>query len=301
MNKYLRTSLLILLSIFLFSGCQLFDKEEQVPTYLYIDSVGVNPNYVDFGTSSHNISDVWVYINDQLVGCYELPARIPILAEGSNKLTFVAGVRVNGMSATRATYPFFAIKNYDVFLRSDSAMYMKPVFDYIQSSQIAFNEDFESAGIIFEKSIGSDTTIEATNAPENVFINTQDPTETSNYSGVINLNSTKDNFEIETINRYSLPKNGTYIFLEMNYKCTTPILVGTKAYYSSSVNINPLIGLNPTNTWKKVYINLTSAISSEINATNFKIYFSGSLRSGATEDKVLFDNIKVIHSISSKR
>ncbi len=301
MNIRIQNTLIIFSIISFFTGCQLFDKEEQAPSYLYVESVGINSNYVDFGSSSHNISDIWVYINDQLVGCYELPARIPILAEGSNKLSFIAGVRVNGMSATRATYPFYAIKSYDLFLRSDSAIHIKPVFDFIQSSEIAFNEDFESAGIIFEKSIGSDTTIEVANAPENLYVNTQDPTEISNYSGVINLNTIKDNFEIENIVGYNLPKNGTYVFLEMNYKCTTPVMVGTKAYYSSTVNINPLIGLNPTSTWKKVYINLTSAVSSEINALNFKIYFSGSLRSGATEDKILFDNIKVIHSKTSKR
>ncbi len=283
------------------SSCSLFDKKEQMPSYLIIDSVGINPNYADYGTSNQNVSDVWVYANDQLIGCFELPAKIPILAEGKNRITVLAGIKVNGISATRATYPFYAAANYECNLSPDSAIRLKPIFDFDISSQVTFNEDFESAGVLFEKSIGSDTTVTSTSNLADVYTNTQDLTEVSNYSGVINLNSEKDNFEIETINGYPLPKNGTYIFLEMNYKCTTPVVVGTKAIYSSSVNKNPLIVLNPTTTWKKIYINLTVSVSSEINATSFKIFFAGALRSASTEDKVLIDNVKLIHAKTSKR
>lgn len=301
MKILLRNSLIILTVILFFSGCQLFDKDEQIPSYIYIDSVGVNSNYPDFGSNSHNITDVWVYLNDQLLGCYELPARIPILAEGSNKLTFSAGVKINGMSALRATYPFYSNKSYDLFLRNDSALTIKPMFDFAPSCELAFNEDFESAGIIFEKTLLSDTNIQTTDSPGDVFINTQDLSEGSNYSGVVNLDATRDVFEIENIVGYDLPKNGTFVFLEMNYKCTTPVQVGVKAFYSSSMVRYEMIGLNPTTSWKKVYVNLTSKISEAYSATSFKVYFAGALRTGATSDKVLFDNIKLIHSKTSKK
>lgn len=301
MKILLRNSLFLLTIIASLSSCSLFDKEEQIPSYIYVDSVGINPNYVDFGSNSHNITDVWVYLNDELLGCYELPARIPILAEGNNKLTFYAGVKINGMSALRATYPFYATKDYNIYLRNDSALTIKPMFDFVPSCELAFNEDFESAGIIFEKTLLSDTNIQSTAAPEDVFINTQNSAEVSNYSGVVYLDTARTVFEVQNIVGYDLPKNGTYVFLEMNYKCTTPIQVGVKAFYSSSMVRCELIGLNPTNTWKKVYVNLTSKISEASSATSFKIYFAGALRTGATSDKVLFDNIKLIHPKTTKK
>ncbi len=291
---------LIIIIVFFTSSCSLFDKKEQAPSYLIIDSVGINPNYAEYGTSSHNISDVWVYANDLLIGCFELPAKIPILAEGNVKITALAGVKVDGISATRATYPFYASAVFNCNLSPEAPVRIKPIFNFDISTQIAFSEDFESAGILFGKAINSDTTITATNNPLDIFVNQQDNSEVNNYSGVINLNNEKDTFEIETINGYVLPKNGTYVFLEMNYKCTTPIIVGTKAIYSSTINRNPKIVLNPTNTWKKVYVNLTVSVSSEINASNFKIFFAGISNSGSTEDKVLLDNIKLIHARTAK-
>lgn len=303
MNKKIHFSFFLIISalIFSLSGCKLFDKEEQIPSYLLVQSATVAPNYADYGSSSNKISDVWVYANDELIGCFELPARIPILAEGSTKITLLAGIKVNGISATRASYPFYASKSYQCDLSTDSATTINPIFDFDVSSVITFNEDFESAGIIFQKvDLYSDTTIEATNNISDVFRNDQDPTEISNYSGVINLDSENDTCQIETISGYALPKNGTYTFLEFNYKCSTPVEVGIKAYTSSTMTRHQMIVLNSTDTWKKMYVNLTARVSGEINALNFKIYFACILRSGATQDKVLLDNIKLIHANTAK-
>lgn len=295
-------SLIVLLALFT-SGCQLFDKDEQIPSYVIVESVSLTPNYPDYGTSSQNITDVWVYANDVSIGCFELPARIPILAEGSTKLTFSPGIKVNGIAATRATYPFYSNVSYQCNLSPDSAIKITPVFGFNPAGIITYNEDFESAGIIFQPTDTSNATIEATSNLSEVFVNTLDPTEISNYSGAVNLNASKNIFEIENINAYPLPKNGTYVFLELNYNCTTPVEVGVKAYSSSTMVRSQLIGLNPTDgKWKKIYINLTSAVSGASNGYNtFKVYFLGSLMSGHTSDKILLDNIKLIHSNTSKK
>jgi hypothetical protein len=65
--------------------------------------------------------------------------------------------------------------------------------------------------------------------------------------------------------------------------------------------VDPLIVLNPTDTWKKIYVNYTVRVSANYNATNFRVYFAGVLRSNATSDKVLLDNIKLIHAKSAKK
>ena len=302
MKKRLRSHSIFVLLVFLLGSCQLFDKDEQKPSYITVDSVSISPNYPDYGTTSQQISDVWVYANDNSIGCFELPARIPILAVGNTKLTFIAGVKVNGISATRITYPFYSDTICYANLSPDYTLHFKPVFKFDPSSVITFNEDFESAGIIFE---AADTTsnyapIDATNQLSDVFVNTQDHSEVSNWSGVINLDTAKNVTKIQTVSAYTLPKNGTYTFLEFNYKCSTYLTVGLAAYTSSTITNNDIVVYKPSCTWKKAYVNLTNTVSGATNALNYRVYFYAGLRLGATSDVVFLDNIKLIHAKASK-
>jgi hypothetical protein len=302
MKKRLRSHSIFVLLAFLLGSCQLFDKDEQKPSYITVDSVSIAPDYANFGTNSHQISDVWVYANDVTIGCFELPAKIPILATGNTKLSFEAGIKVNGISATRTTYPFYSDTICYANLSPDYNLHFKPVFKFYPTAIISFNEDFESAGIIFESADTSSkyAPINATNQLSNVFVNTQNYTEVSNWSGVINLDTAKNITKIRTVSAYSLPKNGTFTFLEFNYKCSTYLTVGLAAYTSSTITNNDIVVYKPTCTWKKAYVNLTTTVSGATNALNYRVYFYGGLRSGATSDIILLDNIKLIHAPSSK-
>jgi len=291
MNKFFY--LLITILLFLNVSCK---REQFHPSYLKIDSVGLISDYSISGTTSNKITDVWVYANDNVIGCFELPARVPILASGNTKITLMAGIKVNGISATRASYPFYKDKIYNIELKEDSTFFINPIFSIDSNAVITLFEDFEGAGIKFEKTALSDTNITNTNDPQNVFKNYQNLSEISNYSGLVYVNSTKSKFEIQTVDNYVMPKNGNYVFLEMNYKCTSPILVGLFANYSTYSVKNPILVLNPSEKWNKIYINLTIAISRESDAQNFKFYFYGIKKDEHIEDYFYFDNIKLIRA-----
>ena len=77
----------------------------EVPCYISIDDIQVNEYANSAGT---NVTDAWVYINDNLQGVYELPARFPVLAQGKQKLRIRAGIKDNGIAATRVAYPFYS-------------------------------------------------------------------------------------------------------------------------------------------------------------------------------------------------
>jgi hypothetical protein len=80
-------------------GCNAINPAEKVPTYIQIDSVQVlNMVPAKHGSVSHKITDVWVYYNLQLLGAFELPAKIPVLADGKGQLQVVAGIWDNGLS-----------------------------------------------------------------------------------------------------------------------------------------------------------------------------------------------------------
>ena len=72
-------------------SCNKFKGNQEIPSYIYIDTFSLMTNYQMEGAATHNITDVWVYVDDNVQGCYELPATIPLLENGTHKLTLYAG------------------------------------------------------------------------------------------------------------------------------------------------------------------------------------------------------------------
>ena len=111
------TYLLILLVL---SSCQ---KEDTggIPTYLKIDNITL-----DEGNTTSNITDAWVYINGQLQGVYELPAKFPVLEEGNTDIKVYAGIKNNGIAARQNVYPFYNSYTINTELSINSTIEIKP-------------------------------------------------------------------------------------------------------------------------------------------------------------------------------
>ena len=90
-----------------FTGCDIINPSEKIPAYLHIDSFTLKGSYDSFGTLSHAITDVWVIIDNEFIGAYELPADIPVLKEGKKSMVLKAGIKENGITNTRLPYPFY--------------------------------------------------------------------------------------------------------------------------------------------------------------------------------------------------
>ena len=69
----------VLMLAFAALSCDSIDIFDERPAYLQIDSfvLADNPN-ADEGSLNHNIVDAWVFIDDEMIGVFELPATIPI-------------------------------------------------------------------------------------------------------------------------------------------------------------------------------------------------------------------------------
>lgn len=273
-------------------SCEDFDGDQTIPAYIQLDKFTLtkNSNLAE-GSLSHKITDVWVYVDDQLIGAFELPARFPVLKKGKHKITLAPGIKMNGMSGTRVVYPFYKrIEITDSILVEGKILHLDStvtVTSYSDNAKFAWKEDFEDGGVSLQKRTGSDTSIYATSVSGNVFEGFS--------SGLIYLNETQDFYEIETINKFVLPKNASPVFLEMNYKTNNPIRIGLLAYYSSKIVQTPTIVLNPTTEWKKIYINFTPDISDSYSALDYKVFFGEYKNSTNTTATILFDNIKLVH------
>jgi len=278
--------------LFLAGSCRKFDGEQTVPSYIRIDTITLFTEYGSEGANTHNISDAWVYVNGQLIGAFELPAVFPVLAKGLSKVEIRPGIKLNGISATRAHYPFYKPYEVQTILSEDSITIIKPSTSYYNTSVFAWIEDFEGSSISLVSTSKSDTIIEKTqpsNHPD-AFLS-----EHSAYSGKVHLIGDAKVFEISSFNGYVLPGRGSPVFVEIDYKCIRGFGVGVFIKKDNTMLTFPLIVVNKSDIWKKIYINLSPIVTEYNNAEYIKVYFDSDLGTDETEALYYFDNLKIVY------
>jgi len=271
-------------------SCNLINREEEIPSYIAIDTIRLNANTALQGSASSKITDAWIYVDDQLVGAFELPCKIPVLAAGEHKISVGAGVMVNGLTALRAPYPFYRFYSENsINLNEGEVREIEPVVTYFDSLQFAFMANFDDlSGSKLEAAGASDTTIALVSNPELVFEGAG--------SMLAALYRDSGFIEFQMVEPVELPKQGTTVYLELNYKTTHILNVGLKANYTSSGTVSaPLVSLNPSTEWNKIYINLTRQVSQQINAANYRVYFYAPKPAGSGKMELFIDNMKIVY------
>ena len=278
-----------------FSSCNKFEGSQEIPAYIHVDTFLLTTNYIYEGAASHNITDVWLYIDDNLQGCYEMPATIPVLERGKHKITIYPGIKLNGNSSTRTINPFYQpyiIEEFELKEKVVDTIYPATTYHPIDESSINFKfmEDYESQ-IQLEDEQNSQTSIIRTDRddPERW----DDQYNNSHYSGYVHLSDTITYFCVASDEYRDLPNQGNSIFLEIDYKCTDLFEVGLFAKISNVENL-PLVYVNPSPKWNKIYINLGPNITDNQDAEYFKFYIAGRIDENS-EAEYYFDNIKLVY------
>lgn len=270
-----------------FASCEKFEGGQTVPAYIQIDSIGLQTDYDLQGSASHNITDAWVYVDDRLLGAYELPAKIPVLQEGLHRLEIRPGIKMNGIAATRVIYPFYKpiVKENYMFIPG-SIGEINETTTYYDNVKFLWMEDFESQ-----------LSIEETTKSDTVLIRTQEEGEVFEgaYSGKINLNTEDDLYEGASELAYLLPRKNEPIFVEVDFKINNVLTFGLFSQGFSEIYQEGLVNLNTTDTWKKIYINYTPAVNRNSTAIDFKIFLGSVLQTDLSNAELLIDNIKLVH------
>lgn len=272
------------------TSCHKFEGGQSVPAYIRIDSISVNCDYYTFGANTSKITDAWVYIDDNILGCFELPAVFPVLKEGKHKVSVYGGIMVNGIAATRASYSFYQPCIYsDVNLVKDSVVTLNPVMEYYPISMIKFHwkEDFENGSISLNAMSESDTSVMRVSGPEAFLMPVF-----SSYSGKIVLPADSLHFYAACFKELdSLPANGNPCLLEMDYNCDAPFTVGLLSCENQQITELPLVTIQPTDTlhefpqrWNKIYINIGPTCQWYSDASYFKVYFTSHVYLGINSD-----------------
>lgn len=280
-------SLIISCLMLVFQACK--KNKEKIPSYIHLDKIDLNiTNSTTQGTASEKISDAWVYIDEKLVGCYELPMTFPVLYEGVHQIKIKAGIKVNGIAATRSTYPFYSEYSQEVDLKPTEVITLNPVVTYTSFARFTFMENFDGAGIILAPGpAGTSDTMKQTFDKSQVF--------EGKGSGITRLNSKKTNFQCISNTSYVLPGGGAPVFLEFDYKCNHTFTVGIYAHNNSGSTTLPMLGVNPTATWNKMYVYLTPGLSGLAGVTDYNIYFAMFNSEGADGVELLIDNLKLVY------
>lgn len=281
----------------LISSCDKFEGDQTVPAYIKIDSIGLKVTAASQGSNSSEIADAWIFVDDQLVGAFELPCVIPVLSQGLCKVTVKPGIRLNGMINLRSAFPLFTSFTQNLVLTPDSVTTVTgtlingkhtPMVSYSENTVFAVGEAFEDEALIFDTASNSQVKMGLTPAGSPL-------TFEGDHAGVVSLTDTLTYFEMFTHEKYPLPRLGTAVFLEMNYKTTLPFAVGVYAYSTSGIIQQPILVLSEMPEWRKIYVNLSPFVSSQTSATNFRIFIGASRSATAAEGTLYLDNIKLIH------
>ncbi|MGZ3836739.1 MAG: hypothetical protein ACXVPU_03245 [Bacteroidia bacterium] len=285
--------LLVLFAFFIvaiISSCELYNPAEPIPAYIHIQKIDLTTTPSQ-GTNSNKICDAWVYIDEQIVGCFELPCTFPVLFEGKHHIRIKAGIKVNGIATNRAPYPFYNFFEQDIDLEKGKVLTLTPTTTYTSTTNFTFMQDFESTGTTIDTTPNtSDTNLQVVYSPApgpTVFEGT--------HAGAAFLDATHTRFECETVTPLVLPKGGAPVFLEFNYKCNYQFTISLYAFGSGGTGQFLVLHFNPSTDWNKTYVYLSPTVSGAYTADNYKLAWGIINATGESNIALYMDNIKIIN------
>jgi hypothetical protein len=245
------------------------------------------------GELTHNFSDAWVYIDDEVIGVFEVPFKIPILRSGPCNIKIYPTIRNNGIAATKKIYPFMEVFEVNTELIKNQTITLNPVTKYNSMSQFSI-EDFEdplNLNIMVDQNTSAIKSTPTSNIDLQSF--------NGNFYGLIQLNTLDSTWIASTQNQLNISK-GRDAYLEIDYYNTNSLTTGLiYVKPDNSTQNNPNIRLqtqDPSSIrWKKIYIDLKELIGYSPNGSNYLQSFIASLDEGKNEGEIRLDNIKVVY------
>jgi hypothetical protein len=284
-------------TIFLFSilfclGC---DKPEAIPSYIRMEPFVVNATG---GNGWHEITEGWIYVNNELIGGFTLPAEIPILAEGQAEVQIFPGVKVNGLTSSPGVYPMMKRYIVSVLLKPGETVTVSPTTEYEPSITFAWPEDkttFDGATTVVYENRDFDESTTYSITPTGGFQGKSLLMEVDTAHGFIEIAS----------EQIALPNTGDRnVWLEMHHKNDIQFSIQIVGVGQDGFEQGiPLYLFNPTKDekWNKIYFNLTDYLPTLVRPT-YRLFFRVPLpidnatgQYSALKGKVMLDNIRLLH------
>ena len=290
----------IFLTALLFSGLATFiscqkGSELDIPSYIAIDSIRLSVTG-DQGTAYNKIVDAWVYTDNDLEGAFELPDTFPVLKTGSLQLKILPGIKINGMAETRAAYPFFNPITIPLTLTHEKVTEIgNKVTTYNSNTVFAWFEDFEDPNVSIDTTSRSDVKLTRVGDPSLASLVAG---EGNSFCGKVVIQNDSSIFECISHDSFVFPQYTSdlesSVFMELSYKTNCPFTVGLFIHGAQTVQ-KPIVVVNPSSTWNKIYINLTPTVLLNTDATSFRVFINAQKAENGPDAQIYLDNIKLLH------
>jgi hypothetical protein len=267
------------------ASCNVINPAEVTPTYVYLDSTQFKVNdALKEGSASQKITSAWVYFNNDLVGAFELPAKVPILATAAGQVRVAAGVTYSGLSQ-QSMYPFFQGDTFTIQPSAGQVLHPIPTITYVSGAKFPFREDFETGNTFsgLNPNLATDTTIVRTDDKSKVF--------EGGGSGYIFVDANHPTSENISNTAFTIAQGESY--LELNYKCNTSFQVGLITSVNGEIIPQYIGGVRAKESWNKIYVAL-SKFTGNYPSKSYSLLIKTGLDEGLSTGYVLLDNIKVV-------
>ncbi len=270
-------------------SCDFINPPEDIPSYLYIQDFHYQPNpFVPDNTHTSNITHAYVFIGNESMGLFALPALVPVFQKGELPVIVDPVIPENGLYTNLKINPFYQRFTSTVQLEPAAIDTLQPVTSYLEKVHIAFLEDFEGSTVFFsDDRDGNDST---------KMVISQDMPREGNASGYILLTTEHALIDVGTPTDQLFDlKDQNIVYLEADYKSEAEVLFGLIGFDATGpVGSSYEFGILPKDEWNKIYFNLTDQVRAS-NFNQYQIAITAGLPSGKSEAKIYLDNIKLIY------
>ncbi len=283
--------LLILISAIGLFGCK--GADEKIPAYIYIKPFALTTT-AEQGSASSSITEGWVYINQEFIGAYSLPATVPFLSDGQTRITIFPGVHENGLAEFPNIYDFYQQFEVNKVVTPAKVDTLAPSTTYYPNTAFASVENFEASNSFTYKtaSVGGKMILSNVGALE------------GKSCGLIKLQA-KDTIYATSAGSVNVMKNvlnnGSPSYVELNYSSDVDIEVGMNGIDKNSGQevYQSIAFFKGKKEWRKIYVNLRNVIFDN-RYSAYRLVLSASLpiaNGKVSQDagEARFDNIKVVY------
>jgi hypothetical protein len=273
----------VVVNFILFSSCKKYAPAPEA-FFLKPDNVKVSVTSPTLqGTTSHKITDLFMYVNGKFQGVYQPGSLVPVTNKNTSAhIDIFSGIKDKGIQSTVITWLFYDKISFDTLIESGTTINLPVTFKYNPSVTFAWLEDFDGMGYSLIKSPQSITKNFKIAKPEDSFEGKSIMFECIGDSTVAMFESAID---------YFLPKGNSNVYIELNYKCDQILEVGL----TDGINKKDALYLNPKSEWNKIYIPLGEPVNREPLFNKQKVYFRLRSTNDNPNPHVWLDNIKLIY------
>ncbi|KXK39976.1 MAG: hypothetical protein UZ09_BCD002000659 [Bacteroidetes bacterium OLB9] len=268
------------------SSCGITDHEMPIPFYLELgEPVTFEPRTEIQGTNK--ITEAWVFVDNQILGVYPLPGKVPIQWEDKEMdIKILAGIRNSGMNDYPVFYPFFKDIGFQLKPEPNGIYPVDMKFRYIDDCKLSVYENFESSNI-FE--------FDLDNKPETSMVLTDEEACTGRQCGMVVLNSGNRFVEVGALTQVLKGQNARgKSYVEFDYKGDGEIAVGIAKSQNGVIIIKYILFVPAKKEWNHIYADFTDIISPN-DFESYRMILAFSKTGINQESKVYIDNYKHIH------